>query len=100
EIGFDVELTLMRIPSTRNIGIVGNRKRASTPRVTANMDIQLETLSINNGDTTKKIHGLVERECTMLGGIQQAAATWIERAEKLQKGSGRGKVNLRGKQQA
>ncbi|KAK5191144.1 tRNA(Ser) Um(44) 2'-O-methyltransferase [Exophiala xenobiotica] len=100
EIGFDVELTLMRIPSTRNIGIVGNRKRASTPRVTTDLDMQLETLSINTGDMTKKIHSLIERECTMSGGIQEAATTWIERAEKLQKGSGRGKVNLRGKQQA
>ncbi|KAI1626893.1 hypothetical protein EDD37DRAFT_605723 [Exophiala viscosa] len=29
DIGFDVELTLMRIPSTRNIGVMGNRKRAA-----------------------------------------------------------------------
>ncbi|KIW57146.1 hypothetical protein PV05_05738 [Exophiala xenobiotica] len=100
EIGFDVELTLMRIPSTRNIGIVGNRKGASTSRDASNLEQQLETLSINSGDTTKKIHNLIDRECAVSGRIQEAAATWIERAEKLQKGSGRGKVNLGGKQQA
>ncbi len=49
EIGFDVELTLMRIPSTRNIGIVGNRKGASTSRDASNLEQQLETLSINSG---------------------------------------------------
>ncbi|KIW98505.1 uncharacterized protein Z519_00166 [Cladophialophora bantiana CBS 173.52] len=36
EVGNDVELTLMRIPSTRNIGVVGNRRQTWTPPAAAN----------------------------------------------------------------
>ncbi|KAK4939282.1 tRNA(Ser) Um(44) 2'-O-methyltransferase [Elasticomyces elasticus] len=41
-IGFDIELTLMRIPSTRNIGIVGNRKRAAVASKDGELDAKLE----------------------------------------------------------
>lgn len=94
ELGFDVELTLMRIPSTRNIGIVGNRKKAAAASKDVDPNKQFEALSVNDGDIVQKVHRLVERECAISGGLPEAAKTWIERAQKLQTGSGRGKVNL------
>lgn len=76
QVGCSVELTLMRIPSTRNIGIVGNRRQSHE---------------------TKKVHttveAVIERECNISGGIEAAAKIWVERAQKLQSVHGRGKVN-------
>jgi len=94
EIGFDVELTLMRIPSTRNIGIVGNRKKAAATSKGADPNEQVEALSVNDSGIIEKVHELVARECAISGGLPEAAKTWIERAQKLQTGGGRGKVNL------
>ncbi|KIW47171.1 uncharacterized protein PV06_02769 [Exophiala oligosperma] len=106
EIGIDVELTLMRIPSTRNIGIVGNRKKA-TARGGSRHDLksQMEDMSVEDNDDKEnesndsndlvdKIQELVRRECTISGGVHEAATTWIQRAQKLQTGTGRGKLNL------
>ncbi|KIW10203.1 hypothetical protein PV08_11164 [Exophiala spinifera] len=93
EVGFDVELTLMRIPSTRNIGIVGNRKKATTRR---RNDLELQTANLSIDDDVKtvndKIRELVERECTMSGGIHQAATLWLQRAQRLQTGVCRGET--------
>ncbi|KIX91991.1 uncharacterized protein Z520_12318 [Fonsecaea multimorphosa CBS 102226] len=119
EIGADVELTLMRIPSTRNIGIVGNRHTASTahpPPATAGADGATTYAaahpttdgSVNHADRAvtgardeaeasplqKTIQALLDRECAVSGGIAAAARCWVERAQKLQTGRGRGKVNL------
>lgn len=90
ELGCGVELTLMRIPSTRNIGIVGNRKQG--------VGVDLGKLSIQDGSLTddaetRKVKALVERECVVTGGVEASARTWIEKARKLQEGRGRGKVN-------
>jgi tRNASer (uridine44-2'-O)-methyltransferase len=76
EMGCRVELTLMRIPSTRNIGIVGNKRR---PHGTQKQHITVEEI--------------IERECGISGGVEAAAKTWVEQAQKLQSGKGRGKVN-------
>jgi len=97
ELGFDVEMTLMRIPSTRNIGIVGNRRKAAAATGTG---AQMESLSLGNDDTLQtELDALLRRECSISGGVEAAARTWIERAQKLQTGQGRGKVNLKGKQE-
>ncbi|EHY57406.1 tRNA(Ser) Um(44) 2'-O-methyltransferase [Exophiala dermatitidis] len=98
EVGFQVELTLMRIPSTRNIGIVGNRRRAAAA-TTPTPSSSSETSNSNANALRSKISALLERECAMSGGVGEAAKTWIERAQKLQGGVGRGKVNLRGQPQ-
>lgn len=90
ELGCSTELTLMRIPSTRNIGIVGNRKQ--------NVSEGVSRPRISNGGSEKTvdvdtINALIERECSVTGGIEASAHAWIERARKLQGGQGRGKVN-------
>ena len=92
ELGMQAEVTLMRIPSTRNIGIVGNRRRAATRGSQAPQDKSAES-----SDPAGIVDRVVARECTMSGGVSAAARTWIERAQKLQKGGARGKVNLGGK---
>ena len=93
ELGFQVERTLMRIPSTRNIGIVGGRHRGLQHRRSEKLEAAMEDMSIN-GSIHFKIQNLVERECRMSGGLEVAALTWIERAKSLQSGKGRGKLNL------
>ncbi|KAG9777516.1 hypothetical protein KCU88_g4481, partial [Aureobasidium melanogenum] len=98
EVGFQVELTLMRIPSTRNIGIVGNRRRAAAATAPTPSSSS-ETSNSNANALRSKISALLERECAMSGGVGEAAKTWIERAQKLQGGVGRGKVNLGGQPQ-
>ena len=91
--GIETELTMMRIPSTRNIGIVGNRKH--TARSVEN-EMQRMALSDKTASQSAltKISNLIERECRISGGVQPSARTWISRAQKLQTGQGRGKVNL------
>lgn len=81
ELGFEVELTLMRIPSTRNIGVVGNRKKFG---VAAETGINI------------RISDVLARECASVGGIKVSAHTWTDKAKKLQGGQGRGKVNWNG----
>lgn len=76
EVGCSVELTLMRIPSTRNIGILGNRR---------------DTESMSEYHAI--VEDVIERECSISGGLRAAAQTWMEKARKLQAGTGRGKVN-------
>ncbi|OAP56731.1 hypothetical protein AYL99_08843 [Fonsecaea erecta] len=91
EVGIDVELTLMRIPSTRNIGVVGNRKRAfagAPPPRSPPDGTRARSVSV-----LKSIPDVLHRECAISGGIAAAARCWVERAQKLQAGRGRGKVN-------
>lgn len=115
ELGYDVQVTLLRIPSTRNIGIVGNGRRptaSATATVAAtaatrrgigpeppprDFEEKVTTLSVSDDRMVRKVQNLVERECAVAGGVQEAAQVWIERARKLQTGRGRGKVNLGGK---
>jgi tRNASer (uridine44-2'-O)-methyltransferase len=104
EVGCENELTLMRIPSTRNIGIVGNRIKTMNTRqaraATTNGNIrqlqhEMSSLDLSAaGKQESMITSLLERESAMSGGVSAAAKIWIERARKLQKGQGRGKVNL------
>ncbi|KIV90984.1 hypothetical protein PV10_05579 [Exophiala mesophila] len=93
EVGFEVELTLLRIPSTRNIGVVGNRKVVAKRT-------KSQSAPQNGTDVTQQIQRVVERECLLSGGVTEAAKMWVSRAQKLQTGMGRGKVNLGAKPQA
>lgn len=99
EVGMDVELTLMRIPSTRNIGVVGNRKtiyKEGNGKKALNADMDALSLAADAGTTAKKVRELLDREFASLGGANNAGRTWIEKAKKLHGGQGRGKVNLNG----
>ena len=93
ELGIETELTLMRIPSTRNIGIVGGRAEAMKAA-------QGDDGGGRGGDGSEmreRVKALIEKECAMSGGVESAARIWVEGAGKLQGGQGRGKLNLRGK---
>ena len=93
ELGIEIELTMMRIPSTRNIGIAGNRKPTAR-----SVEDDMQRMALSEEDASQsaltKINNLIERECRISGGLQPSARTWISRAQKLQTGQGRGKVNL------
>lgn len=88
EIGYDIEKTMLRIPSTRNMGVVGGRKttterwKGASSRDTRNQD----------GDTIiEKVDDIVRRECAREGGVEAAAKIWVERAGGLRKGQGKGR---------
>ncbi|KAE8350360.1 hypothetical protein BDV28DRAFT_40333 [Aspergillus coremiiformis] len=96
EIGYDVEKTLLRIPSTRNMGIIGGRKRVteewrvrSQQNSTSDWNSDMGASSAIDA-TTAAIH----RECSRDGGVEAAARIWIERAKGIHKGQGAG--NQRG----
>uniref|UniRef100_A0A093V1Z9 tRNA (uracil-O(2)-)-methyltransferase n=1 Tax=Talaromyces marneffei PM1 TaxID=1077442 RepID=A0A093V1Z9_TALMA len=79
EVGFDVEKTLLRIPSTRNMGVIGGRRNAILKR-------QGVTQKSTGAETIRRaINEVVERECAMDGGVNAAARIWVERAMGLQK---------------
>jgi tRNASer (uridine44-2'-O)-methyltransferase len=117
EVGFDdVEMTLMRIPSTRNIGVVGGMKLWIKGRGDeGGVDAAVAGVGKpglgeggcavrENGNEreigrhdvvdVEKVHSIIERECVRSGGIEVAARIWLERVIRLQRGKGRGKVNL------
>lgn len=80
EIGYDVEKTLLRIPSTRNMGVVGGRKSTAQKRMNR------RNVAEANQDVEELIAEIVRRECAKEGGIGVAANIWIQRAIGLQKG--------------
>ena len=86
ELGFDVEKTLMRIPSTRNVGLIGTCRAAPA--------VEHEETRLDEQSLQQKVDTLLARECAKHGGIPGAAQTWLERAQSLQTPKGRGKVNL------
>lgn len=99
ELDMDVELTLMRIPSTRNIGVVGNRKsiyKADNEKRELTTSMNGLAPRADTEEVAEKIRDLLERECASTGGVDNSARTWIEKAKKLHGGQGRGKVNLHG----
>ncbi|KAE8307193.1 uracil-O(2)--methyltransferase [Aspergillus transmontanensis] len=96
EIGYDVEKTLLRIPSTRNMGVIGGRKRVTKEWHARN---QQQPASDCNGDAATesaldKAMAAVQRECSRDGGVEGAAKIWVERAKGIHKGQGPG--NQRG----
>lgn len=91
EIGYEVEKTQLRIPSTRNLGVIGARELFTKEwrRKSAHNNL-LDYPSGKNTELVQKINKIVERECAMEGGIQASALMWIERAQGLHKGQGKG----------
>lgn len=98
EIGYEVERTLIRIPSTRNMGIIGGRRLTAEnwARRSDNSGNGTSTRSqgVHNDDARnavlEQINEIVYRECSREGGIEAAAKTWIERVKGLNKGQGKG----------
>lgn len=79
EVGFDVEKTLLRIPSTRNMGVIGGRRSAILKaQGDGQMSVDVETV-------WRAVEEVVERECARDGGVSAAARIWVERAMGLQK---------------
>ncbi|KAJ5699045.1 tRNA (uracil-O(2)-)-methyltransferase [Penicillium macrosclerotiorum] len=93
EAGYDVEKTLLRIPSTRNMGVVGDRQKAAHRwRLLATEEVSTAAKSRDqeSAGVAEKIMQIVERECSRDGGIQAAARIWIERARGLHECKGKG----------
>ncbi|KAE8374896.1 uracil-O(2)--methyltransferase [Aspergillus bertholletiae] len=98
EIGYGVEKTLLRIPSTRNMGVIGGRKRVTMEwraRPTQQQQQQATSAGCNDGEPAlDKAMAAVQRECARDGGVEGAARIWAERAKGIHKGQGAG--NQRG----
>ncbi|KAL6239545.1 hypothetical protein BDW75DRAFT_121094 [Aspergillus navahoensis] len=77
--------TLMRIPSTRNIGIVGgiSISESSGARLAEGRSEQEEGIKVTE-EVLARVAAIVERECARDGGVSHAAKNWVERARKLQ----------------
>ncbi|KAL1960518.1 hypothetical protein VTO42DRAFT_7817 [Malbranchea cinnamomea] len=100
EIGYDVEKTMLRIPSTRNMGVIGGLKAwKSGEEVNSLVDETERRLNMDQEDgkreqTLRCIEEVLKRETMKDGGVEEAAKLWIERAVKLQGDQNRG--TLRG----
>ncbi|PKY02263.1 DUF1613-domain-containing protein [Aspergillus campestris IBT 28561] len=111
EVGYDVERTLLRIPSTRNMGVLGGRVRTTREwwvRRGVNNNNNGNnggaagvghghghggegSRSEGEGEVLQKATHLVQKECRTEGGVEAAAKIWVERARGLHRGQGRGK---------
>jgi tRNASer (uridine44-2'-O)-methyltransferase len=109
DVGYEVEKTLIRIPSTRNMGVLGGRRQVAREwslrfngRQPGDEDAISSQMAAAIGDTDRgndthivgKVSEIVKRECSREGGVEAAAKIWIERARALNKGPGPG--NQRG----
>ncbi|KAJ5263276.1 tRNA(Ser) Um(44) 2'-O-methyltransferase [Penicillium angulare] len=97
EIGFEVEVFLLPLSTTRNMGVVGGRQLAAQQWKTRAKQRNLAPASVdhhhNNSKTAEliqKITEITQRECSRDGGIQNAARAWIERAQSLNSGQSSG----------
>ncbi|OJD26063.1 hypothetical protein ACJ73_02564 [Blastomyces percursus] len=90
--GSDIDKTLLRIPSTRNVGIVGGVKGVTLMNGGGKeMEEQGLCLCLNGGDEVmKRLSNVVERECSRDGGLEVAAKLWVERSFGLREPQGRG----------
>lgn len=92
EIGYEVEKTILRIPSTRNMGIIGGRQQVQR-RWEASRKKDANDRPCDNTDISSVAESVimtVKRECMREGGVEAAARIWIERAKKLHNGQGKG----------
>ncbi|KAL4956271.1 hypothetical protein BDW69DRAFT_203488 [Aspergillus filifer] len=87
ELRMNVVKTLLRIPSTRNIGVLGNCSPA--PLSTAG-SLEGEGDDEDEDEVLGKVCEIVERECARDGGVYVAAKHWVERARSLQTKGGSG----------
>ncbi|DAA76722.1 TPA_exp: Uncharacterized protein A8136_7399 [Trichophyton benhamiae CBS 112371] len=103
EVGYQVEKTLMRIPSTRNMGVIGGLEawktafnlRPETEDTTTTQTTRLadQGLKLDADKRREKVFSVVERETSRDGGISVAATAWVERSTGLLKGQGRGRLH-------
>ncbi|EEQ30242.1 tRNA(Ser) Um(44) 2'-O-methyltransferase [Microsporum canis] len=98
EVGYEVDRTLLRIPSTRNIGVIGGLKawQAITPppeQSNTSLGERLEGMTLDVDKRREKVQSVVERETSRDGGLVVSANSWLERSMGLVKGQGRGKLN-------
>ncbi|KAL3460635.1 hypothetical protein BJX64DRAFT_262720 [Aspergillus heterothallicus] len=86
EVGYDVEKTLLRIPSTRNIGVLG--------RFSGILGSFDGGAGYEDGDgkeeVLNRVSEIVARECVRDGGVSFATRGWVERAVGLTAGGGAG----------
>ncbi|KAK7528596.1 uncharacterized protein IWZ02DRAFT_369371 [Phyllosticta citriasiana] len=112
-VGYEVEAEMMRIPSTRNAGVLGRRRRQrrqqqqqrqeeagneSADKAEDGVDAELgdvegleERLRVVRDIVAAEMFG--ERAVSSSGGcalLEGVAREWVERAEKLMKGAGGG----------
>ncbi|EGE07533.1 DUF1613 domain-containing protein [Trichophyton equinum CBS 127.97] len=98
EVGYQVDRTLMRIPSTRNMGVIGGLEAwktafnlrsetedTATTQITQSMD---EGMKLDADKRREKVYSVVERETSRDGGLGVAATAWVERSTGLLKGQG------------
>ncbi|PGH35492.1 hypothetical protein GX50_01707 [[Emmonsia] crescens] len=116
--GSDIDTTLLRIPSTRNVGIVGGVKRVMLMKGGgkeveeegsdsglglglgmngtehgADMGMGMGMgMGIGMGMGVRKVGDIVEGECRREGGVGAAAKLWVERSLGLQEPHERGRV--------
>ncbi|KAJ9374382.1 hypothetical protein DTO282F9_1473 [Paecilomyces variotii] len=92
EVGYEVEKTLLRIPSTRNMGIIGGRQQVQQRWDKSHKQDDEEGRCDEQvaSSVTEKIKMIVQRECMREGGVEEAARIWIDRAKGLNKGQGKG----------
>lgn len=91
EAGYEVEKTMLRIPSTRNMGVIGGRQAVTTQWRQRYGRESLGTPNAGEGRVgyasvvQRAVTEIVDRECTRDGGLDAAAHSWIERAQSLRK---------------
>ncbi len=84
----DVQQTLMRIPSTRNIGILGGQLRglhfqkAGGGKLVNDTSSTKQLKEMKLADLTRGIYDVVEEECERSGGVEEAAKIWMEGVQK------------------
>ncbi|PLN86074.1 hypothetical protein BDW42DRAFT_201093 [Aspergillus taichungensis] len=99
EVGYDVERTLLRIPSTRNMGVLGGRVRTTREWWGTRGGVVDSNKIGGEGEgegedaenVLQKVTHLVQKECKTEGGVEAAAKIWVDRARGLHRGQGRGK---------
>ncbi|KAJ5367996.1 tRNA (uracil-O(2)-)-methyltransferase [Penicillium cataractarum] len=92
EAGYQVEKTLLRIPSTRNMGVIGGRQRVTEQWRQLGSSSTSTAGEVQANQATRVVQNvmeIVERECSRERGIQASAQIWIERARGLQKDQGK-----------
>lgn len=90
EIGYEVEKTMLRIPSTRNMGVIGGRRRTTQVWNNRKKKEKSSASDLDGDMITEQVDEVVRRECARDGGVEAAARIWIERARGLNQGKGQG----------
>lgn len=93
ELGYEVEKTLLRIPSTRNMGVIGGRRQTIDKWIAQSNPGHPVGGEGSGQDLVETALQVIRRECAREGGVEFAARTWIQRAVGLHKGLGKGKTS-------